>query len=129
MFIEDTTEANIRVELGKKLLREAAAEARTAVEDKIDWGTQATTARAWLHLMLRRLAREILSYDALNDLRGFEKAREEKMEQRGQKPDGKEHFIKTAEYFEELAEHPMLDDLDPEADLPGSFEQFKKSQG
>lgn len=51
------------------------------------------------------------------------------MELRGQKPDGKDHFIKTAEYFETLADRLTLDDLDPEAELPGSFAQFKKAHG
>lgn len=128
-LVEGTTEANIRVELGKKILREAAAEAREAVDGKLDLSAQALAKRGWLHLALRRFAREILSDDALNDFRGMEKSREEKMEQRGQSPDGKSHFIKMADHFEELAEYLSLDDLDPDADLPGSFEQFKKSQG
>ena len=106
-----------RVELGKKILREAAAEARRTVKgEKLDFSSEATAGRAWLHMTLIRFAKEILSPDALNDFEIAEKARKEKMEQRNQSPNGKDHFIRIAEHFESLAESLELDDLDPDAE-------------
>jgi hypothetical protein len=129
--VEGTTEGNLRIENGKRLLREAAAEARRVVQAQtLDFSSGATAERAWLQMVLTRLAREILAHGPLHELRDIERIRDEKLEQRRQSHNGKQHFIKIAEDFERLADNLTLADLDPDSNpLPTSFEQFRKSQG
>jgi hypothetical protein len=120
---------NPKVELGRKLLREAAEQLRDAFKDPVSWDTKATASRGWLALQVSKLATEIFSPDALQDLEAFETTREAKRKLRNQSSDAKEHAMKLANYLEGVAETLTDFDLDSDIDLPASFEQFRKTHG
>jgi hypothetical protein len=126
---EAPPQPNPKVELGRKLLREAAQELRYAFKDPVSWDTKETASRGWLALQVSKLATEILSPDALQDLETFKSAREAKRKLREQGSDAKDHAINLVEYLENLAENLAEDELDQDVDLPASFEQFRKAHG
>ena len=80
-------------------------------------------------MQVSRLATEILSPDALQELQAFESAREAKRKLREQGSDAKDHAMKLVEYLENVAEFLTEDELDEDIELPGSFAQFKKAHG
>lgn len=124
-LIQGTTEANLRVELAKKVLREAAAVARETGTEKIDYDPHATAQRAALHYVLLRMVRDLFSHHVIADFDAQRKTTEQKREMRNQSPDGRSHFIEIADFFERLAEKIEIDDLDPAAECPGSFAQYR----
>ena len=67
-------EPNMKVEVGRKLLREATADVRDAFREPVSLDTRPTVEREWLAMQVSKLATEILSPDALKDLEAFESA-------------------------------------------------------
>ena len=120
-------EPNMKVEVGRKLLREATADVRDAFREPVSLDTRPTVEREWLAMQVSKLATEILSPDALKDLEAFESAQNAKRALREQGGDAKDHAMKLVDYLEALAEELTEDDLDEDIDLPGSFGQFRKS--
>ena len=122
-------EPNMKVEVGRKLLREATADVRDAFREPVSLDTRPTVEREWLAMQVSKLATEILSPDALKDLEAFESAQNAKRALREQGGDAKDHAMKLVDYLEALAEDLTEDDLDEDIDLPGSFGQFRKAHG
>ena len=58
----------MKVEVGRKLLREATADVRDAFREPVTLDTRPTVEREWLAMQVSKLATEILSPDALKDL-------------------------------------------------------------
>ena len=119
----------MKVEVGRKLLREATADVRDAFREPVRLDTRPTVEREWLAMQVSKLATEILSPDALKDLEAFESAQNAKRALREQGGDAKDHAMKLVDYLEALAEDLTEDDLDEDIDLPGSFRQFRKAHG
>ena len=122
-------EPNMKVEVGRKLLREATADLRDAFKEPVSWDTRPTVERGLLAMQVSKLATEILSLDALKDLEAFESAQNAKRTLREQGGDAKDHAMKLVDYLEALAEDLTEGDLDEDIDLPGSFGQFMKAHG
>ena len=122
-------EPNMKIEVGRKLLREATADLRDAFRESVSWDTRPPAERGWLAMQVFRLATEILSPDALKDLEAFESAQKAKRELREQDGDVKDHAMKLVDYLEALAEDLTEDDLDEDIDLPRSFMQFREAHG
>ena len=122
-------EPNMKVEVGRKLLREATADLRDAFREPVSWDTRPTAERGWLAMQVSRLATEILSPAALKELEAFESAQNAKRKLREQSGDAKDHAMKLADYLEALAEDLTEDGLDEDIDLPGSFGQFREAHG
>ena len=122
-------EPNMKVEVGRKLLREATADLRDAFKEPVSWDTRPTVERGLLAMQVSKLATEILSPDALKDLEAFESAQNAKRTLREQDGDAKDHAMKLVDYLEALAEDLTEGDLDEDIDLPGSFGQFMKAHG
>lgn len=120
---------NSKVELGRKLLREAAQELRYAFKEPLSWDSGATISRGWLSVQVTKLIKDILSPDTLDDFRIVERAIEEKRKVREQSADAKEHAAKIIEFLETLADGLTNYDLDDDIDLPPSFEKFRKDHG
>jgi hypothetical protein len=123
---EVAAEPDARLELGRKLLREAAQELRYAFKEPLSWDSGPSASRGWLAIQVKRLATEILSPDALQELDAFDSALEAKRKLREQAADSKERAAKLIRYLENLADNLMDIDLDEEIDLPPSFEKFRK---
>ena len=119
----------MKVEVGRKLLREVTADLRDAFREPVSWDTRPTVARGWLAMQVSRLATEILSPDALKDLEAFESAQNAKRKLREQGGEAKDDAMKLVGYLEALAKDLTEDDLDEDIDLPASFGQFKKAHG
>ena len=58
----------MKIEVGRKLLREATADVRDAFREPVSLDTGPTMEREWLAMQVSKLATEILSPDALKDL-------------------------------------------------------------
>ena len=126
---EVRAEPNMKVEVGRRLLREATADMRDAFREPVSLDTRPTVEREWLAMQVSKLATEILSPDTLKDLEAFESAQNAKRALREQGGDAKDHAMKLVDYLEALAEDLTEDDLDEDIDLPGSFRQFRKAHG
>ena len=61
----------MKVEVGRKLLREATADVRDAFREPVSLDTRPTVEREWLGMQVSKLATEILSPDAFKDLEAF----------------------------------------------------------
>ena len=120
-------EPNMKVEVGRKLLREATADVRDAFREPVSLDTRPTVEREWLAMQVSKLATEILSPDALKDLEAFESAQNAKRALREQGGDAKDHAMKLVDYLEALAEDLTEDDLDEDIELPRSFVQFREA--
>ena len=116
----------MRLAQAKEILGEAAATARNV--EAAGASMEKATAQAWIHSQMRQLISDMFGFGVYRDFENFLEAREFKMKQHAERADGKEHLAALAGFFEALGARLKISDLDPKADLPGSFAKYLERQ-
>jgi ABC-type multidrug transport system fused ATPase/permease subunit len=117
-----TDKERTRLEHVRGLLREAAEKAKSVEKASGDMDKAAN--QGWLWMNIGTLLGEVLTFDEYKAFRDFQDGRRMKAEQHKKNPDGRDALVADGEYLARLADRLNFEDIDPEAQLPPSFQAW-----
>ena len=84
------------------------------------------TERAILRWYLLHVVPDLLSYRALADFHAWHNAWEQKDKIRDVTRDERTHFRRLSQKLREIADNLTFEDLDPAAEIPETFAEYKR---